>query len=512
MSVPNDMREFMGLLEQKGELIRIRSEVDPHNFDIPAMIRHSEDGANKALLFERVKGYDMPVVANLYGSVYRCALGCSVEPTAKDVEQYRRDPHGSLGGLGGRSEDVHEGFAMTAEQRAMVIVLRQALLEAERLAAQGAQTARVAPAGHCQEVIIKQDIDLLATLPIPTLCEKDAGPFITGGCSVMRDPDTGVLDIGVRRHQVGGDYGKNRMGAQIIETTDGGKIMKKYEERSQPCEVALCLGVDPITMLMGCYNSTHFQWKKPCSEYDMVGAMMGKPLDLVKCQTVDLEVPASSEIVIEGVIPPGQRIVEGPMAEFTDLYVGGDPWPFIEVTAITHRKNPMMQVLLSGRAKEHCILGMLATSLGTEQRILMRARQSFPTVKDVAIYGGSENFHIVASLKKRFEGEDKLLLYHLLATTFHRYITIVDDDIEPHNMEMVEWARVTRAGANSDDFIIFPKVHTWEKDPEVDEAKRSTRLGVLATLPFGEKHFRSGPPEEALARTRALFMKESANR
>lgn len=172
----------------------------------------------------------------------------------------------------------------------------------------------------------------------------------------------------------------------------------------------------------------------------------------------------------------------------------------------------MVHVLLSGRSMEMPVLGMMVTGFGTEKRILAKARHLFPTVKDVAIYGGSQNFHLVVSLKKRFEGEDKLLLYYLMATTFHKFITLVDDDIEPHNMEQVEWAKAMRAGATADSFTVFPKTHTWEMDPQIDDEIRVTRLGILATMPVGQKYARSGPPLEMLEKTKAIYKEELSNR
>ncbi|MBI2848900.1 MAG: UbiD family decarboxylase [Chloroflexi bacterium] len=513
MKIANDMREFMDQLEERGELLRIRREVDPNNFEIPAYIRQCEDGVNKAILFEKVKGYPgVSVVANLFGSIRRCAIGCAVRETPEDVERYGQDPHCGPGGMGGNTQDPNLGWATPAEDRAALMLVRQKILAAEQAVKEGARFTKIVPTGPCKEVIITKDIDLMGTLPMPWLCEKDAAPFINPGILVQKDPNTGVLNLGCRRHQVGGPYGKDKIGAFVINTTDGGKIVEKWEDLGKPGEVALCLGVDPAVEVMGCYNTTHFMWSDPASEYEMVGAMMGRTIELVKCETVDILVPATTEIVIEGIMPPGERILEGPMSEFTDVYTWRRHLPYIQITAITHRKNPSVHVLLSGRSREHCTLSLLATPFGTEQRILARARPHFPTVKDIAIYAGSQNFHLVASLKKRFEGEDKLLLYWLMSNTFHKYVTIVDDDVEPHNSEMVEWARATRAGANADDFLVFPKTHTWEMDPEIDNDKMVTRLGILATLPYGQAFQRSGPPMAMVEKIQGDFEQELAGR
>ncbi|MBI2848549.1 MAG: UbiD family decarboxylase [Chloroflexi bacterium] len=501
-----DMREFIEGLENVGELITVDAEVDPLNFELSSLIRHSEDGPNRAVLFKRVKGYEMPVVTNLFGSVRRCAIGCGVQPTPEEVERCSKDPHGSAGGIGGLSVNA---FTMDLEERAMACLLREKMIEADRLAALGKNPARIVDTGPCKEVIIKEGIDLPAMFPVPWHCEGDVGPFINPGALVQRDPDTGVLNIGIRRHQIGYElYGKKRMGALIVEPTDGWRIMKKYQEREQPCEVALCIGVDPVTEIVGNYCSPHLTYSPPFSEFDLYGAVVGEPLELVRCETVDLEVPATAEIVIEGFIPPKERIYEGPMAEFTDMYAEQGPREFIEVTAITHRKNPIFYTLMSGRSEEHRVLGIFS-AFGREQNVLARVRQLFPTVKDVALFGGSHGFHLVAALRQRYPGEDKMLLHYLIAATLYKYITIVDDDIEPHNSEEVEWARAMRAGADPDDFQVFPRTHTRQLDPERDENYRTTRLGVLATLPYGQPYKRTGPPLEMLEKTRSLFEQSS---
>ncbi|MDP2727176.1 MAG: UbiD family decarboxylase [Dehalococcoidia bacterium] len=501
-----DFRQFVEALEKCGELIRIHSEVDPHNFEVSALMRHEEDGPNRAMLFEKLKGYQMAVVAHPYASIKRLAIALGIEPTSEDVERYRRDPAGSAGGWAGCTVDA---YTWTDEERAMAIMVKDTILRADEEASRGKYIPQIVASGTCQEVVITKDIDVRATLPTPWLCEKDAAPFITPGVLVKRDPDTGILDIGIHRNQVAyKNYGKDKIGVLLSDHSDGFRIQQKYEARGERCEVALCLGPEPSVQIMAAYTSPHLLLSPAYSEFAGAGALVGEPVKMVKCKTVDLEAPASTEIVVEGYIPANERIEEGPMAEYPDYYSQTGPLTFIQVTAITHRLDPLYHALMSGGSREHLTLGGI-TSIGFAQNVLVKVRRLFPTVKDVAFAGGSRLSHLVVSLKKRYEGEERSLLHYLVGTSYHRYITIVDDDIDPHDDEMVEWARNTRAGHNADDFVIFPRSRTHNLDPEQDKDRLGTKLGILATVPFGEKYERSGPPQSMLEQTRALYEREA---
>ncbi|MDP2725984.1 MAG: UbiD family decarboxylase, partial [Dehalococcoidia bacterium] len=269
---------------------------------------------------------------------------------------------------------------------------------------------------------------------------------------------------------------------------------------------ALCIGLNPFYEICANYTSPHLITGQKYSEFDIAGAWMGRPLELVKCETVDLQVPADTEIVIEGYIPPGGRIHEGPMGEYTDYYAYQGPTPYIQVTAITMRKNPIYHTLICGHTQEDLYLGALS-SLGNEQKANKRVKAAFPNVKAVANHAGSFGFHLVVSMKQRFAGEDRLLLHYMFATSLNKYITIVDEDIDPYNPEQVEWARAMRAGRNPDDFVVV-RTHTFEMDPDSDEKHEVSRLGVLATLPFGEKFVKPGPPMAMQEAMRPLFNKE----
>ena len=508
--VAGDMREFIALLKQEDELVVVSEPVDPRNFELSSIVQHMENGPNKAVLFENVKGFDIPVVANLFGSVRRCALAMGIKPTPAQIEQYKDDPRGSPGAMSGMSGRKMNGFAMDQQSRAEMILVKELLLDADRRAYAKECPYQVVESGPCQEVVHDQDIDVLKTLPVVWHLKEDAGPYITPGGLVQKDPDNGLLNIGVRRHMVSEErYAPNQIGVQIGTQTPGGKIIQKYHDRGEPCPMALCLGADPVTSVLSTYSSPHYWMEPPYSEFDMTGVIRNRPLELVKCKTIDLEVPANTEIVIEGYSPPppDNKIDEGPMMEFTD-YSGTviEAIPYMVVTAITHRKDPIFHTCMTGNSEEHRV-GCIWSFMGYEQMALELIRKQFPHVVDIGICAGSHGFHAVVSMKKAYEGEDRQVLQYLLATQYFKFVTVVDDDIDPHNSEQVEWAKATRAGRRPEDYIVSPQMPTWEMDPEIDKHWRVAKLGILATRDIDESYTQPAPDAEMMEKMRPIFEK-----
>ena len=509
--VPADLAAYMALLEKEGELVRVTDAVDPRNFELSAIVQHMENGPNKAVLFENVKGFkDIPVVANLYGTMHRAALALGIYPTAEQIEALKDDPRGSPGSTAGMSGRKFNAFAMDARSRAELILIKELLLEADRRAHAKECPYVVVSSGSCQEVVVTENLDLFKMLPVVWHLKQDASPYITPAGLVQKDPENGILNIGVRRHMVCPDrYGPKRMGVQIGTQTPGGKILQKWHERGKACPMALCLGTDPATAILSTYSSPHYWMEPPYSEFDMTGVIRGKPLELVKCKTIDLEVPANTSIVIEGFCPPppNNKIDEGPMMEFTD-YSGTAvvAIPYVEVTAITMRRQPVFHTTMSGNSEEHRV-GCIWSFFGYEQMALTLIKKQFHHVMGIGIMAGSHGFHAVVSLKKTYEGEDRQVLNYLLSTQYFKYVTVVDDDVDPHNSEQVEWAKACRAGRTPDDFVVFPRLPTWEMDPEIDKHWQVTKLGILATRAIDEKYEVPTPDRNVMERMRPIYEK-----
>jgi len=513
--IRDSMRDFIEWLKATDEIIVVTEEVDPRNFELSSIVQHCENTHNKAVLFENVKGFDMPVVANLYGTIHRSAMALGIVPTADQIERFKDDPRGSPGSMAGMSGRKMNGFAMDPRSRAELILIKELLKDADKRAYHKEKPFVMVDSAACQEVVITENIDVLGMLPVVWHLKQDASPYITPGGLVQKDPDNGLLNIGVRRHMVSHErYRPDQIGVQIGTQTPGGKIIQKYHDKGEPCPMAICLGPDPVTQLLSTYSSPHYWMDPPYSEFDMTGVIRNRPLELVKCKTIDLEVPANSEIVIEGLSPPppNNKINEGPMMEFTD-YSGTvvEAIPYMQVTAITYRKNPIFHSCMSGNSEEHRV-GCIWAFFGYEQMGLAQIKKQFPHVMDIGICAGSHGFHAIVSMKKTYEGEDRQVLQYLLATQYFKFVTVVDDDIDPHNSEQVEWAKATRAGRRPEDYIICPQMPTWEMDPEIDEHWRVTKLGILATRDIGEKYVQPGPDATMMEKMRPIFEKHSGKR
>lgn len=498
-----DMREFLRLLEKEGELLRVRREVDPRGFELAAVVRKAEEETGQAVLFERVAGYPrMRAMANLYGSLYRIALGLGLAPTDEEVRALGGQSRGGPGGMGGCTRT---SYLMTGRDRAAAVKLRDALARAQAESPRW-PSERVASSA-VQDVVVRDGLDITGHLPVVWHCMEDRGPFITPGVWVTRDPDTGAYGMGVFRGQVTPDtYGPNRMGALFSAHSDTLKRLLRHEELGRDMETAIVIGPEPSVQIAAVYASP-----TGVDEFGVAGALRGGPLPVVRCRTIDLLVPANAEIVLEGRMLAGVRQEEGPMAEFTDYYrEERAPKPVFEITAITYRRDPIYHTLMSGMSDEHRTLSAVV-GWGWEGRVLQKLRQEFPTVRAVANNIGSDLFHLVVAMEKRREGDDRRLLHYIMGldiSVFYKFITIVDDDIDVYNPDQVEWARCMRTG-RPDDYVVFHDAYTHNLDPmgvmvgpPAHQRLVTSKLGILATRPIGEPYRRPGPPDEVLGKVR----------
>jgi len=494
----NSLRDFLAKLSERGELFRVRKEVDPTTFEVPAIIRHVEEERGQAVFFERLKGYDVAIASNVYGSVSRCAMALDLEPSQREIELYKNDSRGSGVGMAGCTR---RSYRLDAYERACIVKMRMALENA--LERSGEFPIKTVSSSPFKQVILKNGVDILKTIPIIWHCAEDAGPFITAGVWITKDPETGRYGMEIFRSQVTPEtYGPNRMGALFSVHSDTHDRLLRYEMRDEPMQAAVVIAAEPAVQMCAAYAAP-----RGVDEFELAGALKGSSIEMVKCETVDLLVPASAEIVIEGVVLPNVRMAEGPMAEFTDYYrEERAPKPVFEARAITYRERPIYHTIMSGMSDEHRTLSALV-GWGWERRVLEKLRKEFPTVKAVANNLGSDLFHLVVSMKKLREGDDRRLLYYIMGldiSVFYKYVTIVDDDIDVYNPDQVEWARCMRAGT-PDSYVIFPDMYTHNLDPmgrltgpPAHQRLTVTKLGILATHRVGEVYRRPGPPDEVL--------------
>ena len=294
----------------------------------------------------------------------------------------------------------------------------------------------------CQEVVHTSSIDLHALLPIPTHSEHDNGPYITAGLVIARNPRTGVQNVSINRIQV---HGPDRM-AILLLPRHLYAFQKAAEEAGDALDVAVAIGVDPLTMLAS-------QAITPIDhdELEIAGALHGAPLPVVKCVTNDVHVPAFAEIVIEGRILPNVREPEGPFGEFPKYYSAKEAREVIEVTAVTHRSDPIFHTIVPAEM-EHLLLG----AIPREATLLAHLQRSHPGVKDVHLsVGGVCRYHLWVQFDKKREGEAKNVILCAFGAHYDiKQVVVVDTDVDVHDPAEIEWAIATRFQADRDLVVI----------------------------------------------------------
>ena len=289
-------------------------------------------------------------------------------------------------------------------------------------------------------------------LPVPTHSEHDNGPYITAGMVIARNPLTGVQNVSINRIQV---HSGNRM-AILLLPRHLLAFYKEAEARKQCLEVAVVIGVDPLTLLASqAITPIDFD------ELEIAGALHGQALPVVKCQTNEVRVPAYSEIVIEGRLLPEVRELEGPFGEFPRYYSAREQREVIQVDAITHRRNPIYHTIVPAEM-EHLLLG----SIPREATLLAHLQRSFPNVLDVHLsIGGVGRYHLYVKLRKTHEGQPRNVICAAIGAHYDiKQVVVVDEDVEVHDPQQVEWAVATRFQADRD-LIIIPGAQGSILDP-----------------------------------------------
>ena len=390
-----DLRSYLEVLEEAGELSRIGVAVSLDQ-EIGAICLRNLRAGGPGLVFERAGECTMPLAVDLLASRQRYALALGIEADQLAAEWNRR----------------------TSQPLAPVVVKR----------------------GACQEnVMIGEAVDL-SKLPAPIWNELDGGPYLTLSCHVSKDPVTKTRNVGLYRNQVHDHQTLGILAAPYTHLN-----LQRSKSPNEPFPVALVLGPDP-TVVMAAPAPIPFG----TDELVIAGALRGKPLELVPCKTIPLEVPANAEIVIEGEIRPGELREEGPFGEFTGHYGGHKaPRPVIRVKAITHRDDPILQASYEGMQPNES--GFL-TAVPREAEIIRQV--ALPGIKKVNVTvpaGGA--LHAVVAVEKPYEGFGKYVALAVLGSVAGRYIKqviVVDADIDPFDPIQVEWAVATRVQANRD--------------------------------------------------------------
>jgi len=449
-----DFQTFLKQCEAAGELKRVPVEVDPC-LEVAAITdrvsKLSKGGSG--LLFEKVKGSSMPVAINVFGSERRMAMALGVE----------REPRG-LDAIGDRIEKLIQE-AMPKPGSGFF----EKLAKLPVLAEISQWMPRTVKKGLCQEIVLKGEEAKLSLLPVLTTWPEDGGPFITLGMSHVRHKD-GRRNMGLYRLQV---FDDRTLGFHTQLHHDGAKARTGYQP-GERMPVAVSFGGDPALTYAATAPLPPF-----LSELMFAGFLRGEGIEMVKCVTNDLEVPADSEIVIEGWVDPGELRREGPFGDHTGYYSLADDYPVLHVEAITMRKHPVFPATLVGRPpQEDTYLG-----LATERIFLPLLRMVLPEVRDMHLpaAGGFHNLAILA-IRKEYPGHPQKVMNAVWGTgqmMFTKCVVIVDEDIDPHDMNEVLFRITGNVDPKRD--LLFTEGPLDVLDHSSDRFAFGSKLGIDAT-------------------------------
>src|SRR6476660_7246482 len=373
MASPSDLRSWIALLECEGELVRVSAEVDPH-LEVTEIADRTVQGGGTALLVENPSGSSHPLLINQFGTERRMCMAFGVD---------------RLDDVAAKLEDVLE----MQPPQGLVDKVR-GLKKLKSIADSLPQSKRSGPA---QEIVVTGDDVDLGALPIQTCWPGDAAPFITLPAVITKDPRTGTRNVGMYRMQVL-DRATTAMHWQIHK--DG---RADYLATDGRIEVAVALGLDPVTTY-----SASAPLPKHIDEFMLAGFLRGEPVQLVQAKTVDLEVPANAEIVLEGYIDKDERSEEGPFGDHTGYYTPPEPFPVFRLTAITMRRDAIYPSIVVGKPpQEDAWLGK-----ATERIFLPAIRMTVPEIVDydLPVAGAFHNCCIV-SIRKAFPGHAQKVMH-----------------------------------------------------------------------------------------------------
>jgi len=452
-----DLRDFIRALEKANELKRIPFEVDPH-LEITEFADRAVKGGGPALLFERPKGSNMPVLINAFASRRRMQIALevdSIDEIAQRIAEYleMKMPEGLMGKL----------------------------KMLPKLAEMGSFFPKTVSGGPCKDVVRKDGFSL-KELPVLRCWPQDGGPFITLPMVFSKNPLTGKRNCGMYRMQV---YDDRTTGMHWQTHKQGAEHYRRLlaqQGKGTRMEVAVAVGADPASMY-----SAILPLPPDLDEMMIAGFLRNKPVEMVKCETCDLEVPAQAEIVLEGYVELGETRTEGPFGDHTGFYSLEDQYPVFHVTCLTHRKDPVYPTTVVGPPPmEDFYMGA-----AIERIFLPLMRLQLPEVRDIAMPAEGV-FHnlILVSMRKSYPGHARKVMHAIWGlgqAMFSKVIVVVDEDVNVQNVSEVAWKALNNIDPQRDiEFVLGP----------VDSLDHSSRLpnfgskmGVDATKKWPEEGF-----------------------
>ncbi len=433
------IRGYLQKLENSGEMLRVTKEVDPQT-NLSAIEWKTYDQHGKATIFENIKGHpEWQVCSQIFTDRTKWSLGVNLQ-----------------------EDEFLEGMLRKVSKPLEPVI----------------QDTTNAP---CKEVIKIGEEASLYDIPVVTISEEDGGPFIPAGMAIVKDPESGIRNMSIHRQQV---FDERTTGFLILPR-QARRIHDKYTQRKEPMPVAVVIGAHPAIWFGSAFTTTF-----GVDELAVAGGVLGDPVRLVKCETIDVEVPADAEIIIEGEIIPGELRHEGPFGEVPGTYAEADECEVFHVKAITHRRNPIYYAL-------HCGAPITCTQATTGIGIELATWDHLSKVEggmdimDIRCHAAAGLMMIVIKLRPKMSGQAKTALLAALSGPYlHPKLAIaVDEDIDANDLRQVMWSVTTRVNA-ADDVDLIPNTRTFPLDkvsPVPEGGHQFERMGtkwlIDATMP-----------------------------
>ena len=431
-------------MRDQGELISLSKPFDP-KYEISAVL--SELGKRKApaVLFEKAKGFQISVIGNLFGTVRRLSLALGIE-----------------------EDRLIEDVIPRLEKRVSPVSISEDLTQMVNV-----------PRGK---------VDLLKVLPALTHYSKDSGPYITSGISSARDPNTGVTGRGLHRMEV---RGKNSLGISLLNPPLS-DIYAHHRKEGKKMEIATVIGVPPAVFI-----ASIFKVPPGIDKLSVAGGLKGEPVETTMARSVDVDIPAHGEIVIEGTIDPRDKEEDGTLGESSGYYMAFGKSPTIHVTGLRYRKGALYHAVVPW-AREVDSLLYLVHGLD----FIPKMRKEIPSLRQIHLVPMTFGSHVVMSIDSDHKGEIRRALTLALSFTSVKKAVVVDGDVDPEDAQEVEWALATRFQADRD-LIVIPELRGQPIDPSsrwTGEGFLTTKMGLDATRPKKEGFEKVDVPEEVKRR------------
>ena len=464
-----DLRDFLSQLEGTGGLKRVSVEVDPR-LEMTEICDRVLKSGGPALLFEKPKGHTIPVLGNLFGTTRRIALAMGADPGADPLEALR-DIGLLLAFL--REPEPPKGFRDVLERWLPI----------------GRQIMHMAPreisGAPCQASVWEgNEVDLMR-LPIQTCWPEDAGPLITWGLTITRGPRKPRQNLGIYRQQV---IAPNKLIMRWLPHRGGATDFREHREAhpGEPFPVAVALGADPATILAAVAPIPD-----SLSEYQFAGLLRGSRTEVVRCLGSDLQVPATSEVVLEGTVRAEESAVEGPFGDHTGYYNEREAFPVFTVERVTLRRDPIYHSTYTGKPPDEP--AMLGAALN--EVFVPLLKKQFPEIEDFYLPQEGCSYRLaVVSMRKQYPGHAKRVMFGIWSVLrqfmYTKFIVVTDEDVDIREWKEVVWALTTRVDARRD-VLVVENTPIDYLDFASPVAGLGSKMGIDATNKWAEETSRT---------------------